>query len=162
MQANRFFTVPASIHQTCYRMNFQAVKKKRPFELNRRDFILQSVLPRFFLIAGFCVRVGTDRLQWSIGVQEIRMSKETVTGICGICPGGCGVNVVLIDGKVDKIVPLKGHPIGVVCVRGVHSQEIVYSRDRLKSPLLRVGEKGEGKFERITWVEATEIGRAHV
>ena len=97
------------------------------------------MLPRFFLIAGFCVRVCTDRLQWSIGVQEIRMSKETVTGICGICPGGCGVNVVLIDGKVDKIVPLKGHPMGVVCVRGVHSQEIVYSRDRLKSPLLRLG-----------------------
>jgi anaerobic selenocysteine-containing dehydrogenase len=84
------------------------------------------------------------------------MSKEIVTSICGICPGGCGVNVVLIDGKVDKILPLKGHPIGVVCVRGVHSKEIIYSRDRLKYPLVRVGEKGEGKFQRITWDEATD------
>jgi len=38
--ANRLLAALVSIHQTCYRMNFQAVKKKRPFELNRRDFIL--------------------------------------------------------------------------------------------------------------------------
>ena len=84
------------------------------------------------------------------------MAKETVTGICGICPGGCGVSVVLIDGKVEKILPIKDHPIGVVCIRGLHSKEIIYSRDRLKHPLLRVGKKGEGKFERITWDEAIE------
>ena len=84
------------------------------------------------------------------------MTKKTVTGICGICPGGCGVNVVLVDGKVEKISPIKDHPIGVVCVRGLHSKEIIYSRDRLKYPLLRVGEKGEGKFERITWDEAMD------
>lgn len=84
------------------------------------------------------------------------MTKEIVTSICGICPGGCGVNVVLIDGKVEKILPIKGHPVGVVCIRGIHSKEIIYSRDRLKYPLLRVGEKGEGRFERITWDEAMD------
>jgi anaerobic selenocysteine-containing dehydrogenase len=82
------------------------------------------------------------------------MTEEIATSICGICPGGCGVNVVLVDGKVEKISPIKGHPIGVVCIRGLHSKEIIYSSDRLKYPLLRVGEKGEGKFERITWDEA--------
>ncbi len=84
------------------------------------------------------------------------MAEETVTSICGICPGGCGVNVVLVDGKVEKISALKNHPIGVVCIRGVHSKEIIYSKDRLKYPLLRVGEKGEGKFERITWDDAID------
>jgi anaerobic selenocysteine-containing dehydrogenase len=84
------------------------------------------------------------------------MAKEMVTGICGICPGGCGVNVTLVDGKVEKIMPITGHPVGVVCVRGVHSKEIIYSRDRLKYPLLRVGEKGEGNFKRITWDEAMD------
>jgi anaerobic selenocysteine-containing dehydrogenase len=43
--------------------------------------------------------------------------KETVTSICGICPGGCGVNVELVEGKIEKIFPLKDHPVGVVCVR---------------------------------------------
>ena len=53
------------------------------------------------------------------------MSEEIVASICGICPGGCGVNVKLTDGKIEKISPIKGHPVGVVCVRGVHSKEIV-------------------------------------
>ena len=84
------------------------------------------------------------------------MGEETVTSICGICPGGCGVKVKLVDGKIENILPLKGHPIGVVCVRGVHSKEIVYSNDRLRYPLGRVGKKGEGKFERISWDEALD------
>ncbi len=82
--------------------------------------------------------------------------KQTVTGICGICPGGCGVNIELVDGKIEGISPLKDHPIGVVCVRGLHAKEIVYSEDRLKYPLLRTGEKGEGKFERIPWDDALD------
>ncbi|NTV59440.1 MAG: molybdopterin-dependent oxidoreductase, partial [Deltaproteobacteria bacterium] len=87
--------------------------------------------------------------------------KQTVTGICGICPGGCGVNIELVDGKIEGISPLKNHPIGVVCVRGLHAKEIVYSKDRLKYPLLRTGEKGEGKFERIPWDDALDrIARA--
>jgi hypothetical protein len=28
---------------------------------------------------------------------------ELMTSICGICPGGCGVNVKLIDGKIERI-----------------------------------------------------------
>jgi anaerobic selenocysteine-containing dehydrogenase len=88
--------------------------------------------------------------------RGVKMGEETVTSICGICPGGCGVNVKLIDGKIEKILPIKGHPVGVVCVRGVHSKEIVYSSDRLKYPLLRVGKRGEGKFERIGWDEALD------
>ena len=79
-----------------------------------------------------------------------------MTSICGICPGACGVKVELVNGKIDKILPVRGHPIGVVCVRGVHSKEIVYSGDRLRYPLLRVGEKGEGRFKRIGWEEALE------
>lgn len=83
-------------------------------------------------------------------------TEKIVKSICGICPGGCGVNVKLVDGKVEKISPIKGHPVDVVCIRGLHSKEIIYSKDRLQYPLLRVGKKGEGKFERITWDDAIE------
>jgi anaerobic selenocysteine-containing dehydrogenase len=82
--------------------------------------------------------------------------KETVTSVCGICPGGCGVHIELVDGKIERLSPIKDHPLGVVCVRGVHAKEIVYSRDRLQYPLLRVGERGEGKFMRIGWDEAMD------
>jgi len=82
--------------------------------------------------------------------------KETVTGICGICPGGCGVNIELVNGKIESISPLKSHPVGVVCVRGLHAKEIVYSKDRLKYPMLRTGDRGEGKFRRIGWDESLD------
>ena len=81
-----------------------------------------------------------------MGVEPGQHNKETMTGICGICPGGCGVSIKLVDGKIEKISPIKGHPVGVICIRGVHAKEIVYSDDRLKYPLLRVGERGEGRF----------------
>jgi anaerobic selenocysteine-containing dehydrogenase len=91
-----------------------------------------------------------------MAAKSLQRRQETVTGICGICPGGCGVTVKLVDGKIETIVPLKGHPVGVVCPRGLHAKEIVYSHDRLKHPLLRVGERGEGKFERIDWDDALD------
>ncbi len=91
-----------------------------------------------------------------MGAELGAYQKETVTSLCGICPGGCGVNVELVDGKIEKISPLKDHPLGVVCVRGLHAKEIVYSDDRLQSPLLRVGERGEGKFAPISWDEAMD------
>ncbi len=81
---------------------------------------------------------------------------QTVTGICGICPGGCGVNIELVEGRIEHITPTKGHPLGVVCPRGVRSKDVVYSPDRLKYPLARTGAKGDGQFERVSWDSAME------
>jgi anaerobic selenocysteine-containing dehydrogenase len=83
-------------------------------------------------------------------------AKEVVTSMCGICPGGCGVDVELVDGKISRLVPLKDHQLGILCVRGGYSSEIVYSPDRLLHPLARVGKKGEGRFERVSWDEALD------
>ncbi len=82
---------------------------------------------------------------------------EEKATICGICPGACGVIAELDEGKLQRIRPIsKGHPVGTVCVRGVHAPEIIYSPDRLKYPMRRVGTKGEGKFERVSWDEALD------
>lgn len=82
--------------------------------------------------------------------------EKVVVSVCGICPGGCGVEVYLADGKIDKIKPLKDHPMGIICTRGAASKDVVYSEDRLLYPMKRVGQKGEGKFERISWGEALD------
>ncbi|MCP4182486.1 MAG: molybdopterin-dependent oxidoreductase [Hyphomicrobiales bacterium] len=81
----------------------------------------------------------------------------TVPGICGICPAGCGVNVHFENNVIKRLTPLKGHPLGFVCPRGAHAAEIVYSPDRLLYPQRRCGERGENKFERISWDDAYEI-----
>ena len=59
-----------------------------------------------------------------------------------------------MDGRIDRLKPLKDHPLGYVCPRGAQAKEIVYSPDRLLYPQRRVGARGEGRFARISWDEA--------
>jgi cysteine desulfurase NifS len=77
--------------------------------------------------------------------------------ICGICPSGCWVEVVLENGKLTDIRQDKDHPLGMLCRRGQHAAEIVYSENRLKYPMKRVGGKGNYNFKRIGWDEAYGI-----
>src|SRR3972149_5853394 len=88
--------------------------------------------------------------------QRHQREVSRVVGLCGICPGGCGVKIELRDGQIERLTPLKGHPAGIVCPRGAKAKEIVYSPDRLRHPLARVGAKGEGRFERISWDAALD------
>jgi anaerobic selenocysteine-containing dehydrogenase len=60
------------------------------------------------------------------------------------------------DGRISRVAPLKGHPKGICCPRGTHAAEIVYSPDRLRHPLKRVGERGAGHFARVSWDEALD------
>ncbi|MBI3040400.1 MAG: IscS subfamily cysteine desulfurase [Chloroflexi bacterium] len=80
-----------------------------------------------------------------------------VKGLCGICPAGCWVEVLLDKGRLVDIRPDGEHTLGMLCRRGKHSPEIVYSEHRLRHPLRRVGAKGSYQFERITWDEAYGI-----
>jgi cysteine desulfurase NifS len=78
-------------------------------------------------------------------------------GICGICPAGCWVEVGLRDGKLETIRADETHALGMICRRGLHAPEIVYSKDRLRHPLRRKGPKGTHEFERIGWDEAYDL-----
>ncbi len=75
-------------------------------------------------------------------------------GICGICPAGCWVEVGLQKGRLVDIKADDTHPLGMICRRGEHSPEIVYSKHRLQYPLKRIGPKGTYEFKRISWDEA--------
>jgi anaerobic selenocysteine-containing dehydrogenase len=86
---------------------------------------------------------------------------QKIQTFCAMCsPGmGCGVNCYVKDGKFVRIEGMKEAPInrGKLCPKAFASMEWVYSPQRLKYPLKRVGEKGEGKFEKITWDKAIGI-----
>jgi cysteine desulfurase NifS len=77
--------------------------------------------------------------------------------ICGICPAGCWVRVGMRDGKIETIAADEGHPLGMICRRGQHAPEIIYSKHRLRYPQKRVGPKGTHEFARISWDEAYDI-----
>lgn len=78
--------------------------------------------------------------------------------ICDICSPGmhCGINAYIKDGKVIKIEGIDGHPSndGRLCTKGLSNRQYIYREDRVLTPLKRVGKRGEGKFEPITWDEA--------
>ena len=78
-------------------------------------------------------------------------------GLCGTCPSGCGIDIMMDGDRLHGIKPMKGHPLGIVCTRGVHSEEVIYSPDRIKFPMKRIGDRGAGKGKRVSWEEAFEI-----
>ena len=78
-------------------------------------------------------------------------------GICGICPAACWVEVGLRHGKMVDIRPDPNHALGMICRRGQHAPEMVYSEHRLRYPMRRVGPKGGHEFERISWDEAYRL-----
>ncbi len=89
------------------------------------------------------------------------VEEKVKKGLCGVCPAGCGVEITIDGGRLHRIKPMEGHPLGIVCTRGVYSEEIIYSPDRLEFPMKRIGNRGEGKLERISWEEAFELS-AHL
>lgn len=84
---------------------------------------------------------------------------RTVRAVCPHdCPDACGM-LVTLDG--DQAVAVRGdreHPFtrGFLCHKVSRYAERVYHRDRLQFPLRRVGPKGSGQFERISWDAALE------
>jgi len=80
---------------------------------------------------------------------------------CSLCGPtmGCGLNCYVKDGKLIRVEGMKESPLnkGKLCPKAFASMQWVYSPQRLRHPLKRVGEKGEGKFEKITWDEAIDI-----
>jgi anaerobic selenocysteine-containing dehydrogenase len=75
---------------------------------------------------------------------------------CGMCPAGCGIIVRTREHKANKIEGNPLHPVnrGALCARGQAGLEVLYNPDRIKGPMKRVGQRGEGKWEEITWDEA--------
>ena len=74
---------------------------------------------------------------------------------CGMCPAGCGIIVRTREHKANKIEGNPLHPVnrGALCARGQAGLEVLYNPDRIRGPLKRVGERGEGKWEEISWDE---------
>jgi anaerobic selenocysteine-containing dehydrogenase len=72
------------------------------------------------------------------------------------CPDTCALIVTVEDGVATEVKGDPDHPTtaGVLCTKVARYTERTYHPDRLLHPLRRVGKKGEGKFERISWDEA--------
>ena len=89
------------------------------------------------------------------------MSGETIvrTACPAHCPGNaCGMLAHVRDGRVVKLepAPFPDNSYTRICQKGLSSLQVLYHPDRLQYPLRRVGERGEGKWERLSWDEALD------
>ncbi len=80
------------------------------------------------------------------------------------CPQHCGIDCcgILAHVKNNKVIKLEPADFPYerdrrICLRGLSSLDITYHPERLKFPMKRTGERGEGKFKRISWDEAHDI-----
>ena len=94
---------------------------------------------------------GLSKTQWSDKLQEIPT-------LCEMCVNKCAAIARVEDGVLTKLNPNPLFPKSrnMLCARGNAGIQALEDPDRLKYPLIRVGERGEGKFKRVTWDEANE------
>ena len=85
--------------------------------------------------------------------------EEWLPSICQQCQGGCGLLVRVVGGRPVGVVANPLHPInrGGICPKGLASLQSLYDPDRIQTPLKRAGERGEGKWQPISWDEATAL-----
>jgi len=94
-----------------------------------------------------------------MGKSKTNIVKTTTWSAGPGCHGGCGVLAHIKDNKLIKIEGDPDHPWnqGRLCARALAMTQYIDHNDRLKSPLKRVGKRGEDKFEEISWDEAFDI-----
>jgi thiosulfate reductase/polysulfide reductase chain A len=89
------------------------------------------------------------------------MAQEVKRAVCEFCNPRCRILVYSENGKMVKMEEDKSTPwaVGIwpptkACPRHRGAKEFMYHRDRLCFPLKRAGEKGEGKWQQISWEQA--------
>ncbi|MFV0548025.1 MAG: molybdopterin-dependent oxidoreductase [Limnobaculum xujianqingii] len=81
---------------------------------------------------------------------------QTFRSTCAMECLHCNLTAYVYQGELKKIEASKDFNVKC-CLRGMSRTKWVYHKQRIKTPLLRVGEKGEGKFKPISWNEALDL-----
>lgn len=85
---------------------------------------------------------------------------EIKKSVCTICDpeAQCGLDLYVKDGRIIKVEGSKENPHneGTLCAKGAALRQYIYHPDRIQTPLKRVGPRGAGRLEPISWDEALD------
>ena len=88
---------------------------------------------------------------------DIKLMKaiEHIPTVCPYCGCGCGIYLVVKDGKIVGMEPWKDHPVceGKNCQKGRNAHAFLYSNERLQRPLI----KKNGLFQEVSWEDALTL-----
>ncbi|WP_458700509.1 molybdopterin-dependent oxidoreductase [Sulfurospirillum sp. 1307] len=124
-------------------------------EISRRRFLQGSVA---LSIAGGVSMTPSEILasaKAAVKPEDFGKTKKIAT-LCEMCVNKCAAFAYVRDGVISKLDPNPYFPKSrnMLCPRGNSGIAAIYDEDRLKYPLIRDGEKGSGKFRRVSWDEA--------
>lgn len=100
---------------------------------------------------------ATQQPEGPVSTETNSSQERTVLGACPHdCPDTCSMMVKVKDGKVTRVEGNPSHPFtqGRLCAKTNHYEERVNHAERVLYPMRRVGPKGAGAFERISWQDA--------
>lgn len=89
------------------------------------------------------------------GCTVIRGNARTAPG----CHDNCGILMYVKNGRLVKVEGDPENPYngGRLCSRCLTVKDLIYHQDRLKYPMKRTGQRGENKWERISWDQAYDL-----
>jgi nitrate reductase (cytochrome) len=127
-------------------------------QFTRRDFIRSSAIATAAAAAGISAPASATNLITESEYTRLKWSKAP----CRFCGTGCSVNVAVKDGKVVATHgDIKSEVNrGLNCVKGYFLSKIMYGKDRLTKPLLRMKNgkyHKEGEFTPVSWEKAFDV-----
>ncbi|MBS0341393.1 MAG: periplasmic nitrate reductase subunit alpha [Proteobacteria bacterium] len=124
----------------------------------RRDFIKRTAMAATASVAGVTLPAEAANFVTDSDMTRLKWSKAP----CRFCGTGCGVTVAVKD---NKVVATQGDPQaevnrGLNCVKGYFLSKIMYGKDRLTQPLLRMKNgkyDKDGEFAPVSWNQAFDV-----
>lgn len=129
-----------------------------PHTLTRRNFLKLSGLTLGTLAATQMLPPRVADAARASGLVNAS-GDGVIPTLCEMCVWRCGLLAKVVNGRVVKLEgnPENPHSLGKLCARGQSGLQTTYDRDRVLSPLIRVGPRGGGKFRRANWEEALDL-----
>ncbi len=127
--------------------------------MNRRNFLKIAGGLSLAAVAGQTALLVSESSAGAAGRSVSRTTgrlRRAVPSTCLQCTARCGIIGFLED---DILVKIEGNPLdpnsrGKICAKGLAGLNLLYHPERLLYPVKRAGERGEGKWRRISWEEA--------
>jgi len=132
------------------------------FKISRRGF-LKATAAAGALVASGVPALGLAR---KIGASEHAI-EASMAGLKAVrttcspnCTGACGMLALVDNGQIKAIIQADDYPEEEYnprgCLKGLSFLNLIYGPDRLKTPLIRTGERGKGEFREASWDEALD------
>ena len=118
----------------------------------RREFLKGGVATA----AGTALGIPNTAEAKTVTSADFALEKK-VSVLCRMCAQKCPAVATVLEGRVARLEPNMGTPYGAVCGRAAGAMGALYDPDRITTPLIRTGRRGEGIFRKATWSEALDM-----